>query len=241
MLKARLTGINQLCNDCFIWMLFYRVTSVFLADSDHSDYLINQLQDIENVCSTQLPEVTIRNLPPYSSTTAQAITTISSPPTSTTCAGQTMSTSSSSCNSLSTKYGVATGDLQTLTGNTTCYFSTAVCLPAACTLQLVSSSQTCDSISTSLNVTTVQFLSWNRNIIGLCDSLTAGQYICARQVLSCLPFHLNSYHPCPTMCTISTKITLPPNYKPIFVTNTQQRTRHKHNICAATATTGNRR
>jgi hypothetical protein len=162
-------------------MLFYRVTSVFLADSDHSDYLIDQLQDIQDVCSTQLPEVTIRNLPPYAPApiTTQATATTSAPPTSSTCAGQTVS-SGSSCNSLSTTYGVATGDLQTLTGNVTCQITTAVCLPAACILQLVTSSQTCDSIAASLNITTVQFLSWNRNVIGLCDSLTAGQYICGR-------------------------------------------------------------
>lgn len=29
-------------------------------------------------------------------------------------------------------------------------------------------------------VTTEQFLSWNPNIIGLCDAATVGQYICAR-------------------------------------------------------------
>jgi hypothetical protein len=37
-----------------------------------------------------------------------------------------------------------------------------------------------DSLAASLpgNITTTQFLNWNRNIIGLCDSVTAGQYIC---------------------------------------------------------------
>lgn len=37
-----------------------------------------------------------------------------------------------------------------------------------------------DSLASSLpgNITTVQFLTWNKNIMGLCDSVTAGQYVC---------------------------------------------------------------
>lgn len=163
-------------------MLYYRVTSIFLADSDHSDYLIGQLQDIEDVCSTQLPDITIRNLPPYDpapTVTSTATTTTGTvPPAATTCAGQTVS-SGSGCDSLSATYGVATGDLQTLSGSDTCQISTAVCLPAACTLQSVASGQTCDTVAVGLNVTTIQFLSWNRNVMGLCDSLAA-QYVCAR-------------------------------------------------------------
>jgi hypothetical protein len=155
------------------------VTSIFLADSDHSDYLIDQLQDIEDVCSTQLPEVTIRNLPPYEPALVTATATTSAPPTASTCAGQTVS-SGSGCNSLSATYGVTTGDLQSLTGNTTCQITSAVCLPAACALELVASGQTCDTMAASLNITSVQFLSWNRNVMGLCDSLTTGQYVCGR-------------------------------------------------------------
>lgn len=37
-----------------------------------------------------------------------------------------------------------------------------------------------DSLASSLpgNMTTVQFLTWNKNIIGLCDNPLAGQYVC---------------------------------------------------------------
>jgi hypothetical protein len=35
-----------------------------------------------------------------------------------------------------------------------------------------------DTIASSLNVTTVQFQTWNPNVIGLCDALQTGQYVC---------------------------------------------------------------
>lgn len=176
-----LTILYQLCDNCFVGLLWNRVSSVFLADSDHSDYLIDQLQDIEDVCSTQLPEITIRNLPPYQVASVTATRTTSAPATTSTCAGQTVS-SGSGCDSLSTTYGVSTGDLQAMTGDTNCLIKTAVCLPAACTLQKVASGQTCDTLATGLNITAIQFLSWNKNVMGLCDSLSAGQYICGRSV-----------------------------------------------------------
>ncbi|KAK7969964.1 Peptidoglycan-binding Lysin subgroup [Apiospora saccharicola] len=67
---------------------------------------------------------------------------ISSPPASTTCAGQTV-TGGSDCNSMSTKYGVTTGDLQVATNSSTCQVTSSICLPAACALQQVASGQTC--------------------------------------------------------------------------------------------------
>jgi hypothetical protein len=184
---ANLYSDDLLCSDCFVWMLYYRINSVFLADSDHSDNLIEQLQDIQDVCSTQLPEVTIRNLPPYATATISIsrTTTTSGPAASSTCAGQTISGTASSCDSLSTKYGVTTGDLQTVTGSDTCEITSAVCLPSPCTLMQIQANSSgltlsCDELATSLKITKVQLVSWNRNIMGLCDSLTEGQYVCAR-------------------------------------------------------------
>ncbi|KAI8631442.1 hypothetical protein F5Y19DRAFT_473115 [Xylariaceae sp. FL1651] len=187
MRMANLYSDDLLCSDCFVWMLYYRINSVFLADSDHSDYLISQLQDIQDVCSTQLPDVTIRNPPPYATATvAVPTTTTTSPAASTTCAGQVLSSgnaASGNCDSLSSTYGLTTGDLRTATNSITCDITSSTCLPLACTLQQVKANSTglspsCDDIAASLSVTTVQFLSWNRNIIGLCDSLAIDQYIC---------------------------------------------------------------
>ncbi|KAL8738008.1 MAG: hypothetical protein Q9181_001147 [Wetmoreana brouardii] len=77
-------------------------------------------------------------------------------------------------------HGVTTGDLQTITGGDDCYSPDPVCLPAACSLIQVPAGATCDSISSgfSNNITNIQLLTWNPNIIGLCDLLQEGQYIC---------------------------------------------------------------
>lgn len=48
----------------------------------------------------------------------------------------------SGCDALSQKYGVTTGDLQTITGSDTCAISGSVCLPAKCTLKQVGSGAT---------------------------------------------------------------------------------------------------
>ncbi|KAI0124099.1 hypothetical protein BJ170DRAFT_697065 [Xylariales sp. AK1849] len=183
---ANVYSDDILCNECFTAMLYERVTSSLLTNEDYSDYLVDQLQDIEDICSTTFRDFTLRAIPtfdPAPPVTSIALNngstpTTSTPPAATTCAGQTVS-SGSGCDSLSTRYGVATGDLQTATNSSTCQVAAAMCLPAACTLQEVASGQTCDTLATSFNITTVQFLGWNRNIMGLCDSPTLGQYICA--------------------------------------------------------------
>ncbi|KAI0437932.1 hypothetical protein F4803DRAFT_536864 [Xylaria telfairii] len=183
---ANLYGDDILCNECFFAMLYERVTSSLLTDEDHSDYLVEQLQDIGDICSYKIRPFTLRAIttyypaPPVSSTDLNngSTPTTSAPPATTTCAGQTVKTGSG-CDSLSIKYGVATGDLQIVTNSTTCQITAAVCLPAPCTVQKVASGQTCDTLASGFMITTVQFLSWNRNIIGLCDGPTLGQYVCA--------------------------------------------------------------
>ncbi|CZS88472.1 uncharacterized protein RAG0_00214 [Rhynchosporium agropyri] len=185
---ANLYSNDVLCDNCFVQMLYARITSPFLADSDQSDFLVSQLQDIGDVCNITVPEIVVRALPgyvkapPVTSTHFGGTTTTSTtsiPATSTTCAGQLIA-SGSGCAALSTKYGIATGDLQKISGSDTCVISSSTCFPAACTLQTLPTGATCDSFAAGLsgNITTVQLLLWNRNIQGLCDSLTAGQSVC---------------------------------------------------------------
>ncbi|KAH7321501.1 hypothetical protein BKA65DRAFT_568274 [Rhexocercosporidium sp. MPI-PUGE-AT-0058] len=165
---ANLYTDDVLCDNCFIQMLYARVTSPFLADSDQSDFLVSQLQDIGDVCNVTIPDITVRALPSYvqappvTSINFEATTTstTSAPATTTTCAGQLIA-SGSGCATLSTKYGVTTGDLQKLSGSDTCAITISTCFLAACTLQTVPTGATCDSFAASL-----------------CDSLTAGQYVC---------------------------------------------------------------
>ncbi|KAL9004719.1 MAG: hypothetical protein Q9188_002471 [Gyalolechia gomerana] len=170
-------------------MMYQRLTSPYLPDHDYSDYLIQQYQDILDVCNAtnNKPELVIRIPPDYPAAIPPPLN-ISSP-TDTICVGQTIVKSTldpnANCNSIAQAFNVATGDVQAASGNANCAISTpSICLPAPCALHQTTAGVTCESLATSfstadLNVTTVQFLTWNPNINGLCDSLTVGDYVCA--------------------------------------------------------------
>jgi hypothetical protein len=127
-------------------MLYTKVTSEFLADSDHADYLVDQLQDIADVCNTSIPAITTRastswDLAPAPTPTSM---TTSTTPVTTSCAagqGQTLS-SGTGCDALSQKYGITTGDLVAISGSDTCIISTASCFPSSCSLQRMVSGAT---------------------------------------------------------------------------------------------------
>lgn len=46
-------------------MFYQRMSSPYLPDSDYSDYLVAQYQDILDVCAATMPELIIRDLPFY--------------------------------------------------------------------------------------------------------------------------------------------------------------------------------
>lgn len=46
-------------------MFHQRISSPYLPDSDHSDYLVAQYQDILDVCQASMPELVVRSLPFY--------------------------------------------------------------------------------------------------------------------------------------------------------------------------------
>lgn len=145
--------------------MYYRVTSQYLPDTANVDYLVDQLQDIGDVCSVDYGDITLRALPTFATATPTSSiylgtgtpTVTSTPAASATCTGQTISNaakraprvkgrsiesrqSSSGCDALSTKYGVTTGDLlaaSTSTDDTTCSWTGAACLPKACKLQQI--------------------------------------------------------------------------------------------------------
>ena len=117
-------------------MFYLRLISPYLPDTDHSDYLIEQYQDILDVCKvTTMPELVIRALPNYAAAPPPTINTTAA---SSTCSGQTIPAGASGCDSLTSKYGVTTGDLQAISGNKQCNMGSAICAPAACTVQQVS-------------------------------------------------------------------------------------------------------
>jgi hypothetical protein len=136
----------QLCDDCFVQMLYTKVTSEFLADTDHADYLVDQLQDIADVCNTSIPAITTRASTSFDlapGPTPSNTTTVV-PPSTTTCAagqGQTLSIGTG-CDTLSQQHGLTTGDLEAITGSDLCSISSASCFPFACSLQQVPSNAT---------------------------------------------------------------------------------------------------
>ncbi|TGJ83729.1 hypothetical protein E0Z10_g5023 [Xylaria hypoxylon] len=188
---ANLYYDTTLCSPCFLTVMWYRINSLFLPDTDHSDYLIEQYQDILDVCQVSMPETIVRALPDYAM--APNITYLppgtdpagnSSTTTPGNCTGQTLPASSSGCDNLSQKYGVTTGDLVTATGSRTCTSTGSICVPQPCTLNRLSDGNSCDGLASAyttsaMNITTNLFLSWNPNIMGLCDKLTSGQYVCS--------------------------------------------------------------
>jgi hypothetical protein len=161
-----------------------RLSSPYLPDSDHSDYLVGQFSDMQSVCSTSMA-LTTRALPTYANATVIPTTTTSSTATAT-CVGQIIqpATPALSCDQLSQKYGVTTGDLNVITGDWDCGFTSPICAPSNCTVDYIPFGQTCDTLraqystASGTNITASQFSSWNPNIVGLCNRVTGNQYVC---------------------------------------------------------------
>ncbi|KAI1827702.1 hypothetical protein F4861DRAFT_535908 [Xylaria intraflava] len=218
---ANLYNDTILCSNCFLSVMWWRINSPFLPDSDYSDYLIEQFQDIKDVCNVTVLDSLIRALPAYAAAPTPTFLPPGTDPNENgsytgPCNGQVIASSavrrddsavheadkqvvlpndfsgparieraaSGSCDALSTKYGVPTGGLQAATASDDCSItSSSICVPLSCQISQVSAGQTCASIASSIssgdiNVTVSLFLQWNPDIIGLCDSLPQGQYIC---------------------------------------------------------------
>ncbi|KAI1080828.1 hypothetical protein F5B20DRAFT_570266 [Whalleya microplaca] len=134
---ANLYSDDFLCNDCFVQMLYQRVTSPFLIDFDHSDYLVDQLQDIVDICNTSIPDITLRA--PQTYPAAPLVTSIAFSTTTTIPSG-------SGCDEISETFGLTTGDLQGITDSLTCTISQPLCFPAPCQLLRVSNGSTCPTV-----------------------------------------------------------------------------------------------
>ncbi|KAK4555183.1 hypothetical protein LTR86_007479 [Recurvomyces mirabilis] len=167
-----------LCDPCYLSVFWWRINSPFLPDSDYSDYLVDQFQDIQDVCNVTVSDTLLRISPPgYAlgatpNYTLPGSTPSGSSPASSACLGQTLSSGSGACDTLSTTYGVTTGDLQQITNSTTCTFSGSVCVPNKCAL-----TQTGTNASWQVYERPMRNGKAN-GPQGLCDSLTQGQYVC---------------------------------------------------------------
>lgn len=147
---ASLYGDELLCSECFLNLMYKRVTSDFLADEDHSDYLVREFQDIQDVCQTTVGELATRVPPQYPSATngigwepSEPGSPTTGEPTATATAtavpnpdpncesGQWVDvfatrestraeTDLEKCNELAELHGIATGDLMVTTGSPSC-------------------------------------------------------------------------------------------------------------------------
>lgn len=145
---------DLLCSECFTKMLRQRVTSDFLPNTDFSDYLANELQDIEKVCSMTTEDITTRAVPWYPElsdgaeigiTTTSATTTAQ--PTPTACAGRMIDIRPDleeelSCHDIAEKYRVGSGEVAMATRNEYCEATEPICLPNECSLHYVVANQT---------------------------------------------------------------------------------------------------
>ena len=63
---AKVYDDDLLYSECFFKQIHVRVFSQILPDKDHSDHLVQQFQDIQNVCQTTITaNVMKRSLPNY--------------------------------------------------------------------------------------------------------------------------------------------------------------------------------
>ena len=191
-----------LCDECFTDIIKARLSSAYAAPSAFNDYLGAELVSVLNWCGRN-STLSFSEYTTYASATI-APTSSSSASTSSataTCPGQVVSAKrlkerqllsgsssfvniSQQCGFLSTEYNVPTGAVILATGNSDCNITSSLCLPPACELQQIGASdKSCAALAAQLDVaggdvSTIQLLTWNPTIIGTCDNLQLGQYVC---------------------------------------------------------------
>ncbi|EGP85831.1 uncharacterized protein MYCGRDRAFT_45634, partial [Zymoseptoria tritici IPO323] len=185
---ANLYPDNVLCDPCVLSIMWFRLSSEFLPDDDRSDWLMAQYLDITHLCNITMPEPIIRALPEYALAPSPSLPVISNSTgnstSNATCEDQLIMLDGSGCDEQAKKYSISTGDLQFASRSRNCSSTNAICAPESCDLQQVGFNSSCSGLaaaysSASLNITISLFMSWNRHILGLCNNLTVGQYVCS--------------------------------------------------------------
>lgn len=158
---------EMLCSDCFIKLFGLRLSSDYLPDSDHSDYLVAQFQDIQDVCSTSVGAISTRAFGGF----APAFPTVVSNVTSTTDA----STSTGSSTSTSAIATTTTSSLPIATPTPT---QTGM-VPSCDSFYLVGAGDDCFDIAANHSITLEDFYTWNTDVTDNCTAgLWSGYYYC---------------------------------------------------------------
>jgi len=140
---------DLLCSECFLKFLHARVTSEFLQDTDFGDYLVDEFQDIQNVCQTTVGELVTRVIPGYAHitdaaeigrpTTTGSPTTTDPTPTPIACSGRTVDVrpdreNGLTCHDIAEKYQIASGEIAIATKSDICDSQGEICIPPTCNL-----------------------------------------------------------------------------------------------------------
>lgn len=136
-----------LCSECFMKQLYARVTSEFLQDTDYGDYLVNEYQDVQNVCKKSMGELVTRIVPAYPHLTegpdigkpeytSPVTSTPAATPSPTACAGRVVDIrpllEDFDCHEIAEQFELASGSLAAVTGNNYCTTDVEICIPQAC-------------------------------------------------------------------------------------------------------------
>ena len=148
---------DLLCSECFLKLLHARVTSEFLQDTDFGDHLVNEFQDIQNVCRTTVGELVTRVLPGYAhitdgaeigrpTTTGTPITTEPTP-TPTACTGRVVDVRPDraeglTCHDIAEKYQIASGEIAIATKSDLCDSTGEICISPTCNLYKIAENDT---------------------------------------------------------------------------------------------------
>ena len=118
-----------------------KLMSPLLANSEFTDYLIEQYDQIQSNCSTSLPLTTYSARLLVSTAVATTTTsgTVSAPTASSTCLGQLIDPPAYgfTCDDLTDTYNITTGDARAATKDVFCQFNTTICIPNPCELDTI--------------------------------------------------------------------------------------------------------
>ncbi|KAL2860034.1 hypothetical protein BJX68DRAFT_275493 [Aspergillus pseudodeflectus] len=185
---TRLYDKSLLCSECFVKIWRQRLMSYSLPQSEHSDYLLEQYDSIQQFCSISMPVSTYTStllLQPSATTTVPSTSTTTNQSPTGTCLGQFVEQTDPelTCFELADTYNVSTGAIVHITGEADCYFETSICLPLPCDIAQFDGNPTCEDLiarysTDEFPVSLTQFLAWNPHIQGSCRFLNHLQRVC---------------------------------------------------------------
>lgn len=163
--NSRLSNLYSdelLCSDCFVKLFSLRLSSDYLPDSDHSDYLVAQFQDIQDVCSTSVGAISTRAFGGF----APAFPTVTSNVTSTTDTATLTAATTTAATTTSVPIATPT---PTQTG-----------MISSCdSFYLVGAGDDCFDIAVNHSISLEDFYTWNSDVTDDCAAgLWAGYYYC---------------------------------------------------------------